>query len=228
MSGILGIPSSVSNLMAQKFTTIPVPQPGLALYTLSLRQPVPAMFSFFTYTFPLSPQALRKEFTAMSAVYDVAGSPIQNGVQRVVDQYGLSPFTFVIEGTTGQKRHSTDGYLFTGRQSIDQIIEILDLYTALNQKQIMANNPKLWKLEFYDYYTQQFWEVVPVGPQGITMSNAQPTLLFYRFRFAGVKPVSAPIISDLFADQVQQMFIAASSVVAGAVSSLIGSVLGAY
>lgn len=219
---------TLSDPLRQTFRTIPVPTPGLALFTLALRQPGPALLSFFTYTFPLSPQALRKEYTAMSTVYDIQGSPSQGGVQRVVDIFGNTPFTFVIEGTTGQQRHSTDGYLFTGRQSIDQILEILELYASLNQAQMANNSRQLYTLEFYNYFAQEFWQVVPDGPQGITQTNQSPTLQFYRLRFAGIKPVNAPLVSNIFSDQVAQLFIAGSSYVKKGVQSLISSALEAY
>jgi len=211
--------------LRQTFRTMDVPTPGLALYTLALYKPG-SWFSFMTYTFPLSPQSLRREFTSMSTVYDVQGPVLEGGVTRVVDMYGISPMTFVIGGTTGQKRHSADGYLFTGRQSIDQVLELFGLFASLNQAQMARDSDKLYKMEFYDYYTQSFWEVVPVGPQGITQGIQAPTLQFYQFRLAGIRPVSAPIVSDLFADQVGQMFIAASATVAGIVGDFVTSLVG--
>lgn len=218
----------MSGFFSQTFRTIPVDNPGLALYTLALYSPGRANFSFFTYTFPLSPQSVRKEFTAMSAIYDVAGTPAQGGIQRVVDLYGDSPFMFVIEGTTGQQRHSTDGYLFTGRQSLEQILELFTLFAELNQIQMSHNSPDMYSMEFYDYYTQEFWQVVPVGPQGIRQTSQQPNLQYYQLRLAGVKPVKAPIISDIFADQAAQLLIAAQSTVASAVQDLIIGLQGTY
>lgn len=212
--------------LSQTFRTIPVPTPGLALFTLSLRFPGPSKLPSFTYTFPLSPQALRKEYSAMSTVFDRQGSPIQNGVQRDVDIYGNSPFTFVIEGTTGQQRHSTDGYLFTGRQSIDQILYILNLYAEANQAQMQNNDPRMYSLEFYNYFSQEFWQVVPVGPQGISQTVQAPGLQFYRLRLAGVQSVSAPLVSDIFSDQVAQLFIAGSSAVSRQVQAATASALG--
>jgi hypothetical protein len=213
--------------LRQTFRTMDVPTPGLALYTLALYAPG-AWFSFMTYTFPLSPQSLRREFVSMSTVYDVQGPVLEGGVTRVVDMYGNSPMTFVIGGTTGQKRHSADGYLFTGRQSIDQVLELFTLFADLNQKQMAADSDKMYTMEFYDYYTQNFWQVVPVGPQGITQGIQAPTLQFYQFRLAGIKPVSAPILSNLFADQVGQMFIAASSAVGDVVRGFVGGLVGLY
>jgi len=221
-------PFTFNDPLRQTFRTIPVPTPGLALFTLALRQPGPALLSFFTYTFPLSPQSLRKEYTSMSTVYDVQGTAAQNGVARLVDVYGNTPFTFVIEGTTGQQRHSTDGYLFTGRQSIDQILELLQLYADLNQVQMANNAKQLYTLEFYNYFAQEFWQVVPDGQQGISQSAQSPTLQFYTLRLAGIKPVNAPIVSNIFSDQAAQLFIAGSSYAAKGVRALIGSALGTY
>lgn len=227
MSGLLSN-FNLASPLSQTFRTIPVPTPGLALFTIALRAPSAAKLSFMTYTFPLSPQALRKEFTAMTAVYDIQGSPAQQGIQRIADVYGNSPFNFVIEGTTGQQRHSTDGYLFTGRQSIDQIMLLFGLYADLNQVQMANNDPNLFTMEFYNYFAQEFWQVVPTGPQGVAQTSQAPTLQFYRFRLAGIQRVNAPLVSNIFSDQIGQLFIAGASRVTGLVEGLMGEVLAAY
>jgi hypothetical protein len=59
---------TLSNLLSQSFSTVKVPNTRLALYTLSIRSSGFSLLSFFTYTFPISPGALRKAPTAMSAI----------------------------------------------------------------------------------------------------------------------------------------------------------------
>src|SRR5690348_6892281 len=85
----------------QTFRNIPIPNFQPAIYALAIRDPQPPYAVIAGYTFPLSPEALRKEYTSLSAVYDVAGTPGQKGVERDIDTYGDAPPFFVIEGTTG-------------------------------------------------------------------------------------------------------------------------------
>jgi hypothetical protein len=220
--------SGALSLLTQNFSTVKVPNLRLALYTLSIRSPGFSLLSFFTYTFPISPSAINKSFAAMSSIYDTAGPASTKGVTRSIDSYGASPVSYTIEGTTGWDRHQTDGYIFTGLQSIQQIQYLLSLYAALNQQQKAANNPSLYTLEFYDYFNQEYWQVEPVGEQEIRQSERAPTLQYYRFRLAGIQQVSAPLISDIFADQVQQLFIAGASAAARGVQSAISNILGIY
>lgn len=216
------------SFLNQSFSTVKVPNLRLALYTLSIRSPGFSLLSFFTYTFPISPSSVRKSFPAMSAIYDTAGSPLTAGVMRSFDDFGVAPVTYMIEGTTGWDRHQTDGYIFTGLQSIQQIQTLLTLYASLNQQQKQANNPSLYTLEFYDYFNQEYWQVQPVGEQEILQSERAPLLQYYRFKLAGIQTVSAPLISNIFADPVQQLFAAGAGAAAGVVAGAISSVLTGY
>lgn len=219
---------ALTSLLSQNFSTIKGPNLRLALYTLSIRSPGFSALSFFTYTFPLSPNSIRKSFPAMSAMYDTAGSPLTSGVRRNFDDFGIAPVMYSIEGTTGVDRHSTDGYLFTGLQSIQQLQFILNTYAALNQQQKLANNPALYTLEFYDYFNGEYWQVQPIGDQDILQSERAPLLQYYRIRLAGIQPVSAPLISDIFADPIQQLFAAGAGAAASTVAGAINSVLVSY
>jgi hypothetical protein len=173
---------TLSNLLSQSFSTVKVPNTRLALYTLSIRSPGHSSLSFFTYTFPISPGALRKAPTAMSAIYDTSGPVLKNGVKRDVDSFGLTPPMYTLEGTTGWDRHQTDGLIFTGLQSIQQLQYLISLYAQLNQAQKQANNPSLYTMEFYDYFNQEFWQVEPMGEMEISQSERAPTLQYYRCR----------------------------------------------
>ncbi len=220
--------ATLTSLLSQNFSTLKGPNLRLALYTLSIRRPGFSLLSLFTYTFPLSPSSVRKSFAAMSSIYDTAGSPFTSGVQRHVDDFGNAPVMYSIEGTTGVDRHSTDGFIFTGLQSIQQIQFLLNLYASLNQQQKLANNPNLYTLEFYDYFNHEYWQVQPIGDQEILQSERAPLLQYYRIRLAGIQPVSAPLISNIFADPVQQLFAAGSGAAASAVTGAINSVLLSY
>ncbi len=171
------------------FRTQDVGNRGAVLYQLSVRDPSQAFADLMTYTFPLSPSSIRSEPNALSTYSDTQGTSMQSGVSRVMDTYGLAPPVFTIEGTTGWDRHSTDGYVLDGLQSIILLRNFIDTYVQMNQQQREAGNPNLFALEFYDYFTSQYWQVEPVGPQVIRQTNDRPLLSFYRFRLAAICPV---------------------------------------
>lgn len=170
---------------------------GVALYQLSIRNPSQSYAELSTYTFPLTPTSVRSEPSSLSTIMDTQGPPVQNGVSRVVDTFGLSPPMFIIEGTTGWDRHSADAFALTGLQSMITLRNFLEQYVQLNQVQIQSGNPNLYALEFYDYFTSQFWQVEPVGRQSVIQSVRQPTLSYYRFQWAGVCPVRQPVENEV-------------------------------
>ncbi len=211
----------------QTFRQVPVPNTRTALYTLSIRYPGALRAPYRVYTFPLSPTALRKTYTAMSTIYDTAGTPTYQGVQRQVDIYGNSPVIYSLEGTTGFNRHSNDAYLFTGLQSIQNLATLLAQYAELNQYQMQAGISTLYTLEFYDYFSNDFWQVEPIGPQGFYQDASQPLWVRYRFMLAGIKRVDAPVFSSL-ADPIGQLFNAAATPVMTQVQSSVTSLLSTY
>lgn len=215
---LVGLPNSFSTKNAQ------LPPP---LYALALRFPSPPYIPLFLYTFPISPANIRKEFTAMTNVYDVIG-PSQNfGVTRIPDVYGKSPPTWLIEGTTGQKYHQTDGGLFTGLESILIMQGVLSQYFSLNaQRAATGNANQLYRLEFYDYYTSDFYEIVPIGPQIIRQDAQRPSLLYYRLRLAGIQSLAQPI-SNLI-DPIFNTFTTSVNQVQQTVGANIGSFVSEY
>lgn len=175
------------------FLTVKVPNLHLALYVLSIRAPEPPYLAIDTFIFPLSPQRIRKVMTAMSTVYDTSGPPIAAGVSRSVDSYGMSPFVYEIEGTTGWDRHLTDGFILTGQQAIQRLQQMLLRYAELNQIQRLNNNPNGYILEFGDFFNKEFYQVEPIGPIEINASDRAPLLQYFRMRLAGIQPIAAPI-----------------------------------
>lgn len=183
--------TTVSGFVGQSFKTLPAPNTGLALYMLQIRSPQPASTVNTSYIFPLSPSSVRKDTTGLTTYYDVAGDNTNQGVQRIIDFYGLTAVTYIIEGTTGWKWHSTDGYQYTGLQSIQVIENLLATWANLNQTQIINGNAGLYELWFFDFFRNQFWSVVPIGPQGIRQDERRPILVNYSFRLLGVYPIGA-------------------------------------
>ena len=189
----VGIGTQTGPIAGQTFRNIAVPNFQPAIYQLAIRAPQPPYALISSYTFPISPEAVRKENAAMSNAFQVAGTPSQGGVERIIDTYGNSPPDFIIEGTTGWQYHGTDGYAMTGLQSIIALQNFLAYFAQLNQLQVQNRIPDLYILEFYDYFSNDYWQVVPIGKQGIRRTVQRPLLAQYAFRFAGVRPLSGPI-----------------------------------
>ena len=204
--------------LVQTFGTRSVTNTRLALYTLSIRQPGPAAAGLpaYSYTFPLSPQAVQKSVVSLAQAYEMRGPASTRGVTRNVDEAGTAPPIFTLRGTTGFKLHSNDGYLWDGVTSIKRLEAILAQYDTLNTQQMLSGQQYLYTLEFYDYFKGDFWQVVPVGPQGFDQSADKPLLSNYTLQLAGVRAVSA-FVTELEAD------ILADTLGAGAVSAILGA-----
>jgi hypothetical protein len=195
------------------------------LYSLRLCAPVVDSIEISTYTFPLSPSSLRMERSSMSSFSDTQGPILTQGVSRVMDTYGLAPPIFTIEGTTGWDLHSGDGYSLTGLQSMQQLAAFLATYADLNQVQRAAGIPYLYSLEFYDYFTSNFWKIEPVGPQIFQQDASRPQLVYYRFRWAATIPAGGVI--DIL-DEIVNTFSVGSQLASSGLGQNIGGILGNY
>jgi len=196
MSGIL-------QATGQSFGTLPLPNYQPAVYTLSIRQ-AGNSFEYAGYNFPITPASIRKEYAALTGIYDVQGSSKTRGVARQADVYGATPPTFMIEGTTGWQRHSADGYVLTGLESIQLLQAFLAQYDTLNAQALANASQNVFTLEFYDYFLQEYWQIEPVGPQGFYQDNQRPLFTNYRFRWAAIKELSQPPLGE--ADALLQVF----------------------
>jgi hypothetical protein len=217
---------SIVSTTGQSFRNLPVPNFQPCVYTLSIRSPGLLGLEYASYTFPLSPEFLRKERTSLATVYDTAGTPAQYGVARLIDQYGLTPVTYQIEGTTGWTRHGSDGYILSGLQSIQVLQRFLLTYASLNAGQVALGLANLYTLEFYDYFSNEFWVVVPIGPQVIQQSRDRTLLSYYRFRWAALKSVSAPILGSI--DALAQVFGTPVETAVLNAATTVNSLLGLY
>jgi hypothetical protein len=210
----------------QIFSTTPLPNTRTALYGLSIRAPDPSQTEIASYTFPISPSAISKEIMAMTNYYDIQGTPAQGGVQRIADFYGDSPTTFILQGTTGWQYHATDGGTFTGFDSILAVQALLAQYAQLNQQQAQSQQP-LYTLEFYDYFAEDFWQVVPMGRQGIRQSATRPLVFEYQFRLIGIRSLSAVPLAAA-SDPIAQDFSTPASEAQSTVSASISMTLSGY
>ena len=215
----------------QTFQTQPVVNQRTALYALTIVGPSPSTQVYASYTFPLSPTSVSRETTAMSNVYDVAGTQQQGGVSRQLDSYGLAPVNFTIEGTTGWQLHATDGYAYDGISSILALQQLLNLYAQLNTGQAINNQP-LYTLEFYDYFLNDYWQVEPVGRQEpIRQNAARPIIAEYSFRFAGIVDLGQPgtaAIQAASSDPIAAQLSTSATQAQSSLSSSLGSSLDAY
>ena len=92
----------------QYYFTVPFPNNQLVLYKLEIVNNAGSISSSTDqFIFPLSPSSVTKQTINLTNYYDVAGgASSQYGVQRIVDQYGLTPPIITISGTTGFQFHS--------------------------------------------------------------------------------------------------------------------------
>lgn len=167
-----------------------------ALFSLAIRSGTAPFLPLFIYTFPLSPTSLKKDVVGMAKIYDVAGPASTFGVTRIADVYGETLPVFSITGTTGVKYHSTDRFLLNGLESIQMLQGAIAQYFTLSAAAAAANTT-MPRLEFYNYFASEFFQVVPIGPQGISQDNSRPQLLNYNFRWAAVYNLAAPIAAAI-------------------------------
>lgn len=141
-----------------------------------------------TYNFPITPQQYSMQRRSLAMPYDTPGSSQNLNVNRIVDVYGLTPITFKIQGTTGFNKHAVDGFLYSGIESLRLLQKLLEIYFEFAQT---FPKPTV-SLQFLDFYYQEFWNVVPVGPLVINQSKEKPQLMFYDLTLAGTTRVSSP------------------------------------
>ncbi|MHB1952941.1 MAG: hypothetical protein ACYCOU_04260 [Sulfobacillus sp.] len=211
----------------QNYQTKDVVNTKTALYSLTIRGAAPSYPNIMRYIFPISPSEMHQSYTEMSSVYDVSGDSNNFGVSRIVDQYGTSPITFTIEGTTGWKYHSADGFNLTGAQSAATIRKLFTLFSKNNVHR-MNSGLDPYTMEFYDYFQGQFWEVAPIGEVTLRQTSAKPLLFYYHIKLAGIRSLNGPPAAKQKPNVIDNMFSAASTTVANTVSAFASQVTGTY
>jgi hypothetical protein len=134
---------------------------------------------------------------ALNTIYDTQGPANLNGVQRLVDQFGQTLPVYTMEGTTGWKLHNTDGYIFSGTTAISRLEGMFQKFAALNQDRMQNNQTILYTMEFYDFFRLDFYEIVPIGPQGFRQTANAPLNTYYQLRFAAVRDLAAALAQDV-------------------------------
>lgn len=182
----------VPQIPGQTFRNKPVVNRKPAVYQLVVREPEPSQAIVTSFVFPISPSGIRRRSMSVANVYDVAGSFKEEGVHRIIDEYGNTPPTFVIVGTTGWQRHGSDGYRFTGLEAYRELRKVFVFYATLNAGQVQQGLPDLYRMEFYDFFANQFWEVAPIGEQEYSQDRQKPLLVNFRISLAATKPLNQP------------------------------------
>lgn len=230
----------------QMFRTVPVPNRLANLFSLHCRKKnttsnvtapplvqqglVPAnLQNTMIYNFPISPSGYTRTINAVTTRYMTKGQNTssksnQGQVSYLFDEYGYSPPSFLIEGTTGWKYHTLDGGNFSGYQSFHNLQKILKYFYDNNAN--ITNESDRYVLSLYDYYNQSYWEVEPVGNQIFSMQESAPLNGYYRLYFEGSKDISkAPSTLELQSvlDQViANAIVGAANTAASAIAPFVG------
>ncbi len=212
--------SFFNNASIQRYRNVPVINRISNLFSLRLLQKnkisntqVPVT----QYFFPISPTGLTKTVPVLNEPYAIRGSHTTGGVQYDVDIYGQSPPIFSINGTTGWQYHSTDGNKYTGLASFHQLQKFFQEYHFLV---LQASSQIRYTIEFYDYFNNEFWEVIPIDKLIFQFTEAEPLFGKYGITLLATKEVKTPISKIVLKNPVSQ---ALGQIVTGAVNTLVGT-----
>ena len=220
--GVLGsIPQ-----VPQYFFTVPFANNQPVLYKLELIPGAGTSGSNDVFIFPLTPSKVTKTVMNLTNYYDVQGNNTNYGVQRIIDQYGLTPPVITISGTTGFQFHSLDQYQWSGRSSFARLVSIIQAYasqvaTAVSSSQSTA----LPTLQFTDSYTAETYTVVPLNQQVYNMDVSRPIYQTYDLQFLAQTTQTPQSISLSQQDPIVQAFIISKAILTAGLLSWWNSAL---
>lgn len=145
------------------------------------------------FVFPVSPQNMQIARNSLVNWFETqgqvgTGSQTRFNVQRIVDLYGLTPMIFTIKGTTGYNKYYADGFAKSGTQWMQVLQAFIETYF-----QNLQNNPTQPNdLQFLDFWYQEFWHVVPIGPVVIKQTSERPLWMYYEINLAGTSRIQNP------------------------------------
>jgi len=143
------------------------------------------------FVFPISPQQMDRQYDVMNNMYHVQSSQ-STGVYRIIDRYGETPPTFILRGTTGWNYHNTTGYRKSGLDSLDDLNIMLSTYSERVANARYEQKQSTVALEFYDFFLDEAWEVMPVGQINYRQSERSPLWVFFELRLAAVQNLGQP------------------------------------
>lgn len=181
------------NQAPQLYFTVPFPNNQPTLYSLKLWKTGNLQVAADTvYTFPLTPNSISKQYGQLTAYYDVRGSGPLNGVQRIVDRYGMTLPMITIAGTTGFQFHNMDGFQWSGRSSMANLLYMFVQYASLTQTAVDNNSSTLPIMEFADGFVGDVYQVVPMMNSSVGMDNSKPIYQNYNLQLLAVASVTQP------------------------------------
>jgi hypothetical protein len=162
------------------------------------------------FIFPLTPNNVSKQSINLTNYYDVASTnPDQFGVQRIIDNFGLTPPIITISGTTGFQFHSLDNYQWSGKSSFAQLVKYIQQYNSLVVNNVSSGQSAgpLPRMIFTDGFTNESFDVVPFGNQGYAMDAGRPIYQTYNLQFIARLSTSPTSVNISDEDPIAQAFI---------------------
>lgn len=202
----------------QYFFTVPFANNQAVLYKLEIVSDPPITPSSFI--FPLTPNNVTKQVINLTNYYDVRGNANNYGVQRIIDQFGLTPPIITISGTTGFQFHSLDNYQWSGKSSFALLVHFIQTYAYLVASVTNSSQPSTMPaMLFTDGFTGETFNVVPIGQQSYAMDSARPIIQTYNIQFLAQSTITPIAINISQLDSIAQVFILTKAfLTAGALS----------
>ncbi len=243
VNGVTGVASTVNSFLSsvvgsipqvpQYFFTVPFANNQPVLYKLEIitspnNGPFIAGASLPPFIFPLTPVNVTKQSISLTNYYDVAGPPggAFFGVQRIIDQYGLTPPIITISGTTGFQFHSLDQFQWSGKASFALLVQYIQTYISLLTQATQSNQQGfIPRLQFTDGFTGEVFLVVPLSQQVYSMDVSRPIIQTYNLQFLAQQTAIANPIGLAQQDLLAQVFVETSAILAAGFLSWWNSIL---
>lgn len=214
----------------QYFFSIPFANNQAVLYKLSIvavgsTGPVQDTQDFI---FPLTPNNIQKQSVSLTNYYDVAGpgNSTNLGVQRIINQYGMTPPIITISGTTGFQFHSLDQFQWSGKASFAKLVNFIQLYIALvTSATSSAQATNVPGLQFTDGFTGEVFDIVPLNQQLYSQDASRPIYQTYNLQFLARASVSPEVVGLAQQDSIIQAFIEARALLTAGFLSWWNSIL---
>ena len=209
---VQGIPQA-----SQYFFTVPFANNQAVLYKLEISvTSQQALNTTYTFIFPLTPNNVTKSVMNLTNYYDVKGGSTNFGVQRIIDQYGLTPPIITISGTTGFQFHSVDKYQWSGRSSFALLVQFIQTYATLVAQAINSNPPSNMPImTFTDGFTGEVFSIVPLNQQAYSMDVSKPIIQMYNLQFLAQDTTTPQATALSQQDALAQAFLSTKAILTG-------------
>lgn len=238
MNGVTGVNSTLNNIttsipqVPQYFFSVPFANNQAVLYKLEIKSNLATSLDqsnsgTTTFIFPLTPSSVTKSVINLTNYYDVQGDNTNNGVQRIIDIYGLTPPIITISGTTGFQFHSLDNYQWSGKSSFALLVQFIQQYAVLVATAANSNQTvQMPVMTFTDGFTGEVFNVIPMSRQAYSMDVSRPILQTYNLQFLAQSSTAPTAVSLTQEDAISQTFLQARIISNSALLSWWQSLLG--